>query len=133
MKYIFLIFISLNSFAAFISETDIVKCQNGEVVSIFAEEKVCTDITSNECHEITPEMDCRFTELTEEDGKKVLKTNEAKLAAHLAKLKAEEDAKKLEEDKKQAAKEKLKTFDKSKITTVKAAAEMIAELVEILK
>jgi hypothetical protein len=40
---------------------------------------------------------------------------------------------KLEADKKSQAKEKLKTFDKSKITTVAGARDWIAELVEILK
>jgi hypothetical protein len=42
-------------------------------------------------------------------------------------------ARKEAEDKKSQAKEKLKTFDKSKITTVAGARDWIAELVEILK
>jgi hypothetical protein len=66
-------------------------------------------------------------------GKKVLKVNTQKQAAHLAKLEAEQSALKLEADKKATVRAKLKNFDKSKITSIADAREWLGDIVELLK
>jgi hypothetical protein len=130
MKYLFLIIFSFSAYGGYITEADFLSCQNEGVVTVYTKQEVC----GQECFELPKDSYCQSLELiTDEDGKKSLVENADKKAAHLAKLKQIEDAQKIEADKKALAKEKLKTFDKSKITTVAAARDWIAEIVEILK
>jgi hypothetical protein len=131
MKYLLILLISFNSFASYIAIPDLETCEKAD---LFSHKEICESDKNGECIEYLNGSLCQSLELiTDEEGKKSLVENADKKAAHLAKLKAIEDTEKLEADKKSQAKEKLKTFDKSKITTVTAARDWIAELVEILK
>jgi hypothetical protein len=131
MKYLLILLISFNSFASYIAIPDLETCEKAD---LFSHKEICETDKKSECLEYVDGSFCQSLDLiTDEDGKKSLVENADKKAAHLAKLKQIEDAQKIEADKKALAKEKLKTFDKSKITTVAAARDWIAEIVEILK
>jgi hypothetical protein len=66
-------------------------------------------------------------------GRKILVSNPDKLAAYKALMASKRNEELQGADKKRLLREKLKDFDKTKLTTVAALRDFVAELVELLK